>query len=295
MEELKPALWIKKWWLIVLQNKFNDNTVTALIEEDEDVKSNVCRVHMEDEYGHSNWPENFTDEDCKTLRESEGAAYIRERMNTPFEEGTTFKSEWFTYIEPLELNKYDGVLVNYLDPSYTAKKTSDYKFWILLGKTGVYYDVLKAWGERTDSKDMWEYAFEVDEWVGEKNTVKHAMEANFIQEDVHKKELERVEEEQGRPLRIFFDYRDKPEKFERISTLATLFKRGFIRFNSQEKESPGMKLLRKQLLGFGDGSKINDDGPDALEGGIWYIDKYGKRLRNKARSGKYKKNDKRRM
>ena len=109
------------------------------------------------------------------------------------------------------------------------------------------------------------------------------------------KELERVEEEQGRPLRIFFDYRDKPEKFERISTLATLFKRGFIRFNSQEKESPGMKLLRKQLLGFGDGSKINDDGPDALEGGIWYIDKYGKRLRNKARSGKYKKNDKRRM
>ena len=69
-------------------------------------------------------------------------------MNTPFEEGTTFKSEWFTYIEPLELNKYDGVLVNYLDPSYTAKKTSDYKFWILLGKTGVYYDVLKAWGER---------------------------------------------------------------------------------------------------------------------------------------------------
>lgn len=108
MEEFKPALWIKQWWLVIPQNKFHDNTVTALIENDEDIKCNVMRVDMEDENGDSNWPENFTNEDCKTLRESEGGAYIRERMNTPFEEGRTFKAEWLSHwIKPLPYHQYD--------------------------------------------------------------------------------------------------------------------------------------------------------------------------------------------
>ena len=60
----------------------------------------------------------------------------------------------------------------------------------------------------------------------EKNTVKHAMGSKLYTGRRTQKELERVEEEQGRAVAHFFDYRDKPEKFERISTLATLFKRG---------------------------------------------------------------------
>lgn len=293
MEELKPALWIKKWWLLILQNKFHDNTVTALIEDDEEIKCTVFRVDMEDDKGHSNWKENFSDEDCKTLKETEGSAYIRERMNTPFEEGTIFKAEWFRYVKALPYNKYDGVLIHYLDPSYKGTEKSDYKAWMLLGKTGLYYHVLKAWVEKASSKQMWEYAFEVDTIVDEKNTVKHVMEAGFIQEDVHKKELERVEEDKGRALRVFMDYRDKPDKFQRIETMQPLFQRGLILFNEDERNSPGMKLLRKQLLAIERGSRVNDDAPDALEGGIWYLDKYGNKSRNTSRTGKYKKNDKR--
>lgn len=294
LEELKPALWIKKWWLLVLQNKFHDNTITALLENDDTIESRLMRANMEDAKGNSNWPENFTNEDCQTLRKTEGNSYERERMNNPIEDGTVFTADMLDHwVKPLPLHKYDTAIIHYLDPSYTAKSTSDYKFWVALAKTGNYYDVLDAWGERTDGKTMWEHAFEFDDEVGEKAVVKHAMEANFIQEDYHKKELERVEADNGRALRVFMDKREKGPKFDRISSIASLFKRGLIRFNEEKKQSPGMKLLRKQLLAFGEGAKVNDDGPDALESAIWYSDKHGKAERQKMRGGKLKKNKRR--
>lgn len=143
---------------------------------------------------------------------------------------------------------------------------------------------------------MWEYAFDVDDMIGDKATVKHVMEANFIQEDIHKGELERVEEDHGnRALRVLMDHRKKEHKEERIETLAPLFQRGLIRFNEEERNSEGMKLLRQQLLAFEKGSRINDDAPDALEGAIWIADHFGGKGGRKPRSGKYKKKTNRSM
>ena len=121
------------------------------------------------------------------------------------------------------------------------------------------------------------------------------MESNFIQEEVHKKELERVEEDNNRPLRIFYDKRKKEDKFERIETMQPLFQRGLIKFNLKEKESTGMKLLRSQLLAIEKGSRINDDLPDALEGAIFMIDKNQPRKPTSTRTGKFKKNSNRGM
>lgn len=291
MEELKPALWTRSWWLMIAQNKFHDNAITTLIEEDEEIDAIVHRVDITNEKGESNWPENpdFSEEAIKALEETEGAGFIRERKNTPFEEGKIFKLEWLHWVTPLSLNKYDGVLIHYLDPSYKSTDKSDYKAWVLIGKKNLEYHVLKAWVERTTSMDMWLHAYSIDEWVGEKQTVNHSMEANFIQEEIHSKELDRVAIEQGYMLRCHMDYRKKADKFERIQTMQPLFKRGLIKFNIEEKASIGMKLLRSQLLAIEKGSRINDDGPDALEGAIWMADRYNQRRSAATRSGKYKK------
>lgn len=291
--ELKPALWTREWWLIIAQNRFHDNAITKLLEDDEELNKKVHRVDIVDTKGNSNWIENpdFSKEAIQILKESEGADFIRERMNTPFEEGSTFKQEWLdNWVEPQPLKNYEGVLIHYLDPSYKSTDKSDYKAWILLGKYKKEYHILKAWGEKTTSKNMWEYAFSVDEWVNEKTTVKHCMEANFIQEEVHKKELERVEDDKNRPLRVFYDVRKKEDKFERIETMQPLFQRGLIKFNIKEKDSTGMKLLRSQLLAIEKGSKINDDLPDALEGAIWMVDKNAPRSEKSIRTGKFKRN-----
>ena len=297
MEELKPALWTREWWLIIAQNKFHDNAVTALMENDEEIKTTVHQVNILNEFGKSNWEENpdFSSEALASLQESEGAGFTRERMNTPFEEGTTFRLEWMQqWVEPHSYDKYDGVLIHYLDPSYKSTDKSDYKFWILLGKKGLYYDILNAWGQKTTSKTMWEHAYYLDD-LFDKTTIKHCMEANFIQDEVHGKELDRVAKDKGRMLRVMYDYRAKGDKHERIETIQPLFERGFIRFNAQKKNDVGMKLLRSQLLAFEKGSRINDDGPDALEGAIWMADRYATNDKRKPRSGKYKKKGDRAM
>ena len=295
LEELKPALWTRQWWLVIAQNKFNDNAVTALLEEDENVKTITHQVNITNESGKSNWPENpdFSEEAIESLRETEGAGYIRERMNTPFIEGKVFKNDWIVWVNPQPINKYEGVLIHYLDPSYKSTDKSDFKAWVLLGKTGKYYDILKAWIRRGTSKEMWEYAFEVDDEYSSDLTTMHCMEANFIQEEVHAKELERVEEDHGGTLRCKMDKRSKGEKFERIMSLQPLFQRGLMRFNALLKSDTDMKLLVAQFLAIEKGSRINDDGPDAVEGAIWMLDKYAKRTRTSTRSGKYKKNLKR--
>lgn len=295
LEELKPALWTREWWLIISQNKFNDNCVSALLENDEEIKTVTHRINIENENGETNWPDNpdFSNEAIANLKATEGAGYIRERMNTPFDEGTEFKAEWLNeWIDPLSLEKYDSI-VHYLDPSYKSTEKSDYKFWVLLGKKGKHYDILDAWGEKTTSKNMWEHAFDIDAECKDYSLISHSMESNFMQEDWHKKELERVEEDKDRALRIHFDRRKKGDKHERILTLVPLFQRGMIRFNRNKKASKGMKLLRSQLLAFERGSKINDDGPDALEGAVWMTDRNSGRKGTSSRSGKYKKNLKR--
>lgn len=295
LEELKPALWTREWWLAIAQNKFNDNAVTALLEDDEEVKTLTHRVNITNENGKSNWPENpdFSETAIQSLKETEGSGYIRERMNTPFVEGSTFKAEWFKWIVPLDLSKYDGVLIHYLDPSYKTSDKSDFRAWVLIGKKGKRYDILKAWIRKASSKEMWQHAFDIDAWAGDRAMVKHSMEANFIQEEWHKKEMERVEDDNGRALRCKMDKRIKPDKFERIETMQPLFQRGLIGFSIDEKDDVDMKLLRSQLLAIEKGSRINDDGPDALEGAIWMADKYSGRTGNNTRSGKYKKNLKR--
>ena len=295
IEELKPALWTREWWLVVAQNKFHDNTVTALLEDDEEIKTLVQRVDIRNANEKSNWIENpdFSEKAIDELEATEGAGFTRERMNTPFEEGKIFKFEWMQYVEPLPLEKYDGVLIHYLDPSYKHTDKSDFKFWVLIGKTGLFYDILKAWGAKTTSKDMWEYAYEIDDWVDDKQVVSHSMEANFMQEEMHSKEFDRVAEDKGYVTRLHYDHRNKPDKFERICTMQPLFQRGYVRFNIQEKNSEGMKLLKKQLLATEKGSRINDDGPDALEGAIWMADRYTKKRAKGTRSGKFTKKSKR--
>ncbi len=298
LEELKPALWTRQWWLAVAQNKFHDNAVTALLENDEEIDTIVHRINIRNEKGQSNWIENpdFSNEAIAELERTEGGGFIRERMNTPFEEGADFKREWLEqWVEPLALKDYDSYIINYLDPSYKSTDKSDYKFWVMVGKKGLNYDILDAWGEKTTSKNMWEHAFDTDDEWEDYSLIQHCMEANFIQEEVHEKELKRVEKEKGRALRITFDRRAKGDKGDRVKSMQPLFQRGYVRFNIHKKGETGMKLLRSQLLGFEQGSKINDDGPDALEGAIWMCDKNMKRAKTKTRTGKQKKKKNRSM
>ncbi len=97
----------------------------------------------------------------------------------------------------------------------------------------------------------------------------------------------------GYSIAIRGDKRKKPEKTERVEDLSAYAERGLLRFNRAEKHSPDMQEIRNQFLGFPDAE--HDDGPDAVEGGVYKLNKPS--LKSKSggiRSTKYKHNTARR-
>ena len=133
--------------------------------------------------------------------------------------------------------------------------------------------------------------YDLAEEVPENKTCPHWMEANFIQ-DIHLKKYDEEADLRGYSIAIRGDKRKKPEKTERVEDLSAYAERGLIRFNRAEKHSPDMQEVRNQFLGFPDAE--HDDGPDAVEGGVYKLNKPSLGKKTKARSGKYKHNSARR-
>jgi hypothetical protein len=118
------------------------------------------------------------------------------------------------------------------------------------------------------------------------------MEAGFIQ-DLMLEEYWRYGEENGGMLHIRGDLRSKPDKEVRIENLTPFTEMGFIRFNRAMKDNANMKELRTQFIGFPDYQW--DDGPDAVEGGIFKLNTGGKKggKSQAARQGGYDHNKER--
>lgn len=267
-EDFMAALSTKRWQLVIPQNKFHKNCVTALFEADHEVKTYLSRVNMLNEQGQSNWPEYLSTAECQAKIKSLGhISSQREFFNNPIQEGTVFKRDYIQYVKRLPWKSYD-CLVQYTDPSYKNNQKSDYKATILIGKKAREFHVLKVYLEQVSISDMFLWCYELDDLVGDRAIIRHYMEASFIQ-DMHLKALDPLEITKGYRLRISGDLRAKPDKYQRVSSLEPLFQNGNIKFNAAEKDNPHMIRLIDQLLGFEKGSNLNDDGPDALEGAIY--------------------------
>lgn len=271
-EDFMGALSTNDWTLVVPQNKFHRNTITAKFEEDKEIKGvKTHRVNMLSEKGASNFPEYLTTEACQSKISAAGYfSSQREFFNNPIEEGKIFKEEHMLWGRRHDWRHYDAI-VGYADPSYKNNQKSDYKAVVLVGKKGSRYMVFRSRIDKVDIPTMFRWHYSFDELVGDNALIQHWMEASFIQ-DMHLKALDPLQEEYNRRLRAMGDERAKPDKFQRVSSLEPLFTNGLIEFDETQKTDPGMILLRRQLGAFEKGSNINDDGPDALEGAIYKLD-----------------------
>ena len=150
-------------------------------------------------------------------------------------------------------------------------KKSDYKATVLLGKTkeGEYH-LLKTFVQQTTVKQMVQWNYDLHNYIGEQAVVFYYMESNFLQ-DILFEEFVKHGNDVGWQLPIKGDSRSKPDKFQRIESMQPLFERGLFFFNEKEKNTPDMQKLIEQLLLFEKGSRMHDDGPDAIEGAIWML------------------------
>lgn len=244
------------------------------------------------EKGVPAWKERYTREEILTKMSNMGYRLaLRELFHQHIVIGRIFREEHLPYavLPPI---RNAQKLVTYCDPSYKDTKKNDFKAIVLVAKNGPYFDIYKAFCRQCTTPEMVRGHYNLALMIPEGKTCPHYMEANFIQ-DIHLKKYDEEAETRGYSIAIRGDFRKKPDKTERIEDLSAYAERGLIRFNIAERQNPDMVELRNQFLGFPDAA--HDDGPDAVEGAIYKLNKPVINNNTKGiRTAAYRKNSARR-
>ncbi len=303
LEDLYGALSIKGARLVVSGNRIHKNSVLAHlvgdVEPDDPKRAGITHIKVfaienprthkkaDPPHGTPAWKERYTLSQLVSKMQKMGyRASRREYFHEHHEEGFVFRHEWIKWIKPLPDNKYDQILI-YCDPSFKSGKENDYKAIITLGKKGKYIDILKAWVRQATIKSMVQAHYDLYDRFG--NSARYYIEANMLQ-DLLLDDFDEEADTQGFYMPIRADKRSKPDKYVRIENLQPLFERGIIRLNQNERKDPDMQTFIQQLLGF---PFAHDDAPDALEGGVFLLQKTGRTGKMKSRTGKYNRKSKR--
>lgn len=264
-----------------------EGTVHLKVFATEDPKTH--RKLMPDAGGVPAWKERYTVAQIKLRMQQMGYRNaMRQYFHEHQEQGHIFGPDMIKWVKPLPLKKYDHLLT-YNDPSWKGTKTSDFKAIILLGKTGPRYHVLWAWVRQTNPSNMVGAHYQVGDMVEDLNCP-HYIEAGLMQEQ-HMEHYRKHADKTGVMLRIRPDQRKKPDKYDRIADLEPLFAQGLIGFNERLRKDSDMQRLISQIIAF---PYDHDDGPDALEGGIFILNKRTRAANHRPRAGKYRQNENRR-
>lgn len=235
-------------------------------------KAEVSRVDAWDEEGNLAWPENYSREDYEAMIEEYDDWYAsqREMFNNPQKEGNEYKDDWFTYTKRIDYADYD-VIVGYTDPSFKHGPRNDFKAFVVLGKKGSKYHILEVRIGRVAISIMVSWHYDIHAKISPFKPVFFYMESNFIQGELFKHFDEEAEKRKYH-VPISGDDRKKPEKLQRICMNSPLWQKRHIQIDEEIENQKDTKLLISQYMGIGKGSRMADDGPDAVEGAIFQAD-----------------------
>ncbi len=288
------------WMEILLNNYGTRHGLKARFREaSERVDSNgkrLCRYLeflAEDETGESAWPERFPTAVLRRMSAIMGRAlYGREMLGKSSSEEAVFRPEWVRDFHSADFDRSAAEVRVAVDPSATAKETSDYKAVIVLarvwtgsqdqqvhpvhpngnpisfGFTGnpvhpvilsrPQYYVLHAWLRRASPNEL---IAEILRVYDAYSPGRIGCEANGFQAFLWPL-LEANEEIRGRVNRVgLFPVTNAASKEDRILSLQPDFERGLCYFDEGEGDQ---RLLLDQFLDFGKPG-VHDDGPDAFE------------------------------
>lgn len=224
-------------------------------------------VNIRDENGKSTWPTKNTEEMIdRVLSKISEKAVQGEYFNNPVVLGKVFKEIHYSKVQPLNKYKY---LVAYTDPSY--KKNGDYKATYVIGKYKDEYHILFARCQQTTVAQMIQWQFDALNFVNDRSALYLYIEYPWIDSDL-KREIKKANKKHDRTLNLKADERSKPDKFYRIeSNLEPLNRQGKLIFADYLEGTVDMKNTAFQFLALSPKSRVNDDAPDAVEGGVWII------------------------
>ena len=238
-------------------------------------------VNIIDKDGNSTWPEKNTPEHIARLRSKISTkAFQQEYMNNPIYEGKIFKNLPYGKIPPLR--KFQFIVI-YGDPAYsnstTAKKNSKKAVFALGYLRGTYY-VLKGFCANDTNDNYIEWYYTLMRWIDESARyhipVYCVQENNTLQNPFFEQVFMPIVRDKNKTrwwsLHLRADERQKGDKATRIeASLEPLDREGRLIFNEDEKDNPHMQELIDEFKLFEMHLPYCADGPDCIEGGIFYI------------------------
>lgn len=227
-------------------------------------------VNILDENGQPSWNRYTLEQIQAILSKISYISAQKEYFNNPIEEGTVFKEISFKQMMPLKSYKF---LVAYGDPSFKDSKKNDFKAVILIGKYKHEYHIIKAYVEQTTTDAMAGFYKDIHDFVNGRVPVYYYIEANATQ-DLIFEQIKRTILKNKWGFALVGDYRKKGDKFSRIeAALEPINRNGQLYFNAAEENNPHMQRLKDQFLALTPQLLGHDDGPDAVEGGKYIIDR----------------------
>jgi len=281
-EALFGSLDVGRGRFIMVGNLISKTSVLANIAATKGVY--VSEIKAIDRDGNPVWREKWTREEAQEYKEFVGyRAWEKEMMHNPIVSGTIFHADWIRWRKPIALRRYD-MLVCYTDPSFKTTN-NDYKATVLLGKRpDRSIDILRCMVRQCSVAEMVRWQYDLYEELcldrsgdapiadngGHSAAILFLMEANFMQ-DILLDDFSAEGNARGYQLPLTPDRPPPPAPLARIETVSPLWERGFVWYNSEFKDTPDFTTLIDQTLALERGSRQHDDGPDACEGGIWYL------------------------
>jgi len=261
---------------IVFQgNLISKNSIIAKASE---MADHVSTINIRDKNGKSTWEVKNTEEHINWLLSK--MSYIsqqKEYYNNPITEGTVFKELRWDKIPPISRMKF---VVAYGDPSPSNQDTkkNSHKTVVLMTKYKHTYYIITAWLEQTTNSTFITWYHDASNYIDGKAMIYNYMENNGFQDPFYKQVylpmMIDIGKKQGNIIHVKPDERKKPDKFTRIEAgLEPLNRSGNLVFNIAEKGNIHMKTLEEQFKAIEPELTAPADGPDAVEGGKWIIDR----------------------
>ena len=253
-------------------NLISQNSVLANIAKIEGAR--VSRVNVRNEKGAPSWPEFWTEERIQERERMGYRAFQKEYMNNPIVEGQVFTE--MNWSKPPALSKFP-FLVLYGDPSPSNNKQAQnsMKAMFLLGVHEGKFYVLDGRLERATNSEFVQWYYDLARQVPEGVQLYSLIENNTLQNPFYEQVILPLVADMakaGKHVNLVPDDRKKPEKFSRIEgNLEPLHSQGRLMLNSDKKENPHFKRLEEQFLMLAPQMRAPADGPDAVEGGVWWI------------------------
>lgn len=276
----------------------NNNYAPRTIQEELRKKHSDWTLNQVDAYDNVTyepaWGAKYSKDYYKEIEKEIGVLAARaEYNNQPHIEGKIFTEKQIQWAKLPRIDLF-RIIVGFWDVAYAGTETSDYnavRVWGLYNNDFFYID---SFVQQSKMKAAIEWMADFQDQLPDNVIVHWRFEAQFWNDEV-KRTIKDVETAMNLNLNIVKTDTNRTKKYDRILSLQPMYQNGRIYYNQYKKNHNSTIIGLQQLYGIEPNYKTHDDAPDADVYAIDFLSKYIRTNSQPARTGKFKRNIKRKI